>query len=67
MSWFLYARTRNGNMQPELPGIEYFISQATYRYIKIKWQILPPITNRWKISCEPKYLWRELNTGSLSA
>lgn len=41
--------------------------QATYRYIKIKWHTLPPITNRWKTSWEPKFLCFALKTGSFNA
>ena len=40
---------------------------ATYWNMKMKWHRLPAITKRWKISWEPKNLWRALNNGSFSA
>lgn len=40
---------------------------ATKQYIMMKWQTLPPITNKWKISWEPKFLCLELKIGSFKA
>ena len=36
-------------------------------YITTKWQALPPITKRWKISWLPKFLCLVLKIGSFSA
>ena len=36
-------------------------------YINIKWQALPPITKRWKISWEPKLICLALNPLNFNA
>ena len=40
---------------------------SIYTYMTKKWQKLPAITNRWKISCIPKLGWRCSKPGRFKA
>lgn len=47
--------------------VMWAVKAQARRNIVTKWHALPPITNRWKISWEPKFLCFALKIGTFSA
>ncbi len=60
----IYKQKSAGGFPPALSGTPY---HSIYTYMTKKWQKLPAITNRWKISCIPKLGWRCSKPGRFKA
>ena len=64
MKWFI--KQRNNTIKQAPIKLQKSIIYAS-RNMVTKWHALPPMTNRWKISWEPKFLCLALNSGTFSA